>query len=79
LEARRGNRVRELGLNSFTAYYLHVVDSNGDELMEILDRVSTNETHFFREPRQFEFLSRVVVHDWAAQAAAEYRPRQIRA
>jgi chemotaxis protein methyltransferase CheR len=79
LEARLGNRVRELGLNSFTAYYRHIIDRRGDELAEMLDRVSTNETQFFREPRQFEFLSRIVVHDWAAQAAAGFRPRQIRA
>jgi chemotaxis protein methyltransferase CheR len=79
LQARLGSRLRELGFNSYRAYYRHVIDERGGELAEMIDRVSTNETQFFREPRHFEFLSRIVVHDWAAQAAAGYRPRQIRA
>jgi chemotaxis protein methyltransferase CheR len=79
LQARLGGRLRELGLDSYRAYYLHLFNNRGDELTEMIDRVCTNETQFFREPRHFEFLSRVVVHDWAAQAAAGFRPRQIRA
>ena len=79
LEARLGTRVRELGLNSFSAYYQHVIDRRGEELAEMLNRVATNETKFFRELRQFEFLSQLAVHDWQAQAAAGFRPRQIRA
>ena len=79
LQARLGGRLRELGLDSYRAYYLRLIDNRGDELTEMIDRVCTNETQFFREPRHFEFLSRVVVHDWVAQAAAGFRPRQIRA
>ncbi|HEX2228963.1 MAG TPA: protein-glutamate O-methyltransferase [Candidatus Binatia bacterium] len=79
IQARLGGRLRELGLDSYHAYYLHLTINRGDELTEMIDRVCTNETKFFREPRHFEFLSRVVVHDWAAQAAAGFRPRQIRA
>jgi chemotaxis protein methyltransferase CheR len=79
LEARLGSRLRELGLKSYGGYYRYVMDVQGDELAEMIDRVCTNETHFFREPRHFEFLSRVVVHDWTTQAAAGFRPRQIRA
>ncbi|MGH7930510.1 MAG: CheR family methyltransferase [Candidatus Binatia bacterium] len=77
LEARLGNRVRELGFDSYTAYYRYVIDTRGNELTEMLDRISTNETRFFREPQQFDFLTRLVVHDWAAQAAIGLRPRQI--
>jgi chemotaxis protein methyltransferase CheR len=79
LQARLGSRLRELGLKSYRAYYRYVMDVQGDELTEVIDRICTHETHFFREPRHFEFLSRIVVHDWAAQAAAGFRPRQIRA
>ena len=57
LEARLGRRLRELGLESFLDYYQRVTtDPTGHELVQLLDRVTTNETHFFREPRQFEFL-----------------------
>ena len=78
LEARLGKRVFELGLDSFSAYYRYLLDNSDEELPEMLDRVSTNETHFFRDRRQFDFLSRLVVFDWTAQADAGLRPRHIR-
>jgi chemotaxis protein methyltransferase CheR len=80
LEARLSKRVQDLGLASFSAYYRRLIDDRGGhELIAMLDRVTTNETQFFREARQFDFLSRLVVHDWTAQADAGYRLRQIRA
>jgi chemotaxis protein methyltransferase CheR len=79
LEARLSKRINELGLASFSAYYEHVLqDRGGHELVIMLDRITTNETQFFREARQFEFLSQLVVHDWSAQADAGFRQRQIR-
>jgi len=78
VDARLAKRIRELGLDSFAAYYHHVVDDrDGAELIQLLDRVSTNETHFFREPRQFEFLGTRIVADWTAEAAAGMRSRRI--
>jgi chemotaxis protein methyltransferase CheR len=79
LEARLIRRVRGLDLNSFAAYYQYVVeDSDGDELTELLDRVSTNQTHFFRERRQFEFLEQRVFPEWTAKEAARLRSSRIR-
>jgi chemotaxis protein methyltransferase CheR len=80
LEARLSRRIRELGLASFSAYYACLFeDQSGHELVDMLDRITTNETQFFRESRQFDFLSQLVVHDWTAQADAGFRQRQIRA
>ena len=79
LEARLGNRVRELGFVSFTAYYRYVVAGHEDELVQMLDRISTNETRFFREPQQFDFLAGLVLNDWTAQASVGLRSRRIRA
>ena len=79
LEARLGRRLRELGLESFLDYYQRVTtDPTGHELVQLLDRVTTNETHFFREPGQFEFLEHVLLPDWRAQAEAGLRPRHLR-
>jgi chemotaxis protein methyltransferase CheR len=79
LEARLGKRIRELGLTSFSAYYAHLLeDRSGHELITMLDRITTNETQFFREGRQFEFLSQLLVHDWTAQAEAGFRDRHVR-
>jgi len=79
LEARLSKHIRELGLDSFGAYYKRVAEErDGEELVHMLDRVSTNETHFFREPRQFEFLEGGVFPEWHAQANAGAKPKRIR-
>lgn len=57
LISRLAKRLRDLRLESFDAYYRHVVgDPSGDELMRMLDLISTNKTDFFREPKHFDFL-----------------------
>ncbi len=79
LEARLGRRLRELGLESYLAYYQYVTeDPSESELVRLLDRVSTNETHFFREPRQFDFLEQKILPNWVMQADRGLRPQQVR-
>ncbi|MCX5905633.1 MAG: protein-glutamate O-methyltransferase CheR, partial [Deltaproteobacteria bacterium] len=57
IKARLGKRIREGQFNSFREYYQFVVgDSSGQELVHLLDSISTNFTSFFREPQHFEFL-----------------------
>ena len=63
LVGRLTRRLRELGLASFAAYYKRVKADPAERVL-MVDRVSTNETHFFREPRQFEFLESVILPDW---------------
>ncbi len=75
---RLSRRVRELGLKSFREYCGRV-ESDAGERIEMLDRIATNETHFFREPRHFELLSRQILPRWSADAARGLRPRRVRA
>ncbi len=78
LEGRLAKRLRELGLDSFGAYYRRVVEEgDGEELIHLLDRISTNETHFFREPRQFEFLEQHIFPEWSSQASSGIRSRRL--
>lgn len=77
LVGRLSKRLRELGLKSFREYY-SVVTSDPEEFTRMLNAVSTNETRFFREPRQFEFLEKRLVPQWIADAAAGKRARRIR-
>ena len=80
LVGRLSRRVRELGLESFEAYYHHVVDgANPAERVELINNICTHETQFFREPRQFEFLEQTLAPRWRAEAEAGARPKQIRA
>ena len=56
LTSRLAGRLRELHLDSFGAYFRHVTQVDPSEQVRMLDCITTNETRFFREPRQFEFL-----------------------
>lgn len=45
------------GFESFRAYYEHVVkDRSGQAVLELIDRISTNHTSFFREKDHFVFM-----------------------
>ncbi len=77
LVGRLSARLRELGLADLGAY-LEVVRRSPGELTQMIDRICTNETRFFREPQQFEAIARTAIPAWRAAAAAR-RPRVIRA
>ena len=79
LEARLTRRLRELGLDSFAAYYHKVLAvDDSDELIILLNRIATNETHFFREPKQFEFLANHIIPAWQSQGHGANGSRTIR-
>jgi chemotaxis protein methyltransferase CheR len=79
LTGRLSRRLRELGMVSFRQYYDHVVaDKTGQEGVFLLDAITTNETHFFREPKQFEYLQHELVPEWEAQAERGQRRKHIR-
>ena len=79
LEARLTRRLRELGLDSFAAYYQKVLAvDDSEELIILLNRIATNETHFFREPKQFEFLGNHIIPAWQSQGHGATGTRSIR-
>jgi chemotaxis protein methyltransferase CheR len=70
LVSRVAGRLRELGVTSFEEYFRLVDDpAAADERARLLDRICTNETHFFRDPRQFLFLNETVFPRLEAEAA----------
>jgi len=54
---RLASRLRHYGLDSYGRYF-ELLQSGGqpDELQIAVDLLTTNETHFFREPKHFDFL-----------------------
>jgi len=78
VSGRLGRRVRALGCRDFTAYYQHV-EADGAERTAMLDCISTNETRFFREPQQFQFLEQSLLPRWRAMGDAGQIPKRIRA
>jgi chemotaxis protein methyltransferase CheR len=63
VEGRLRKRVRALGLTGLQAYGTHLFDRGGldDELIHLIDCVTTNKTDFFREASHFEFLRDIAV------------------
>ena len=76
VEGRLARRLRDLGLD-FADYY-RLVESDPRERVHMLDCICTNETHFFREPRQFEFLESHVFPEWRARAEEGRMARRVR-
>ena len=77
LVGRLARRLRELGLVSYGDYFERVVEDEAEKI-RMLDAICTNETHFFREPRHFEFLAERIFPAWRAEADAGKRARRIR-
>jgi chemotaxis protein methyltransferase CheR len=77
LVGRLAKRLRELGLGSYGDYYERVEASEAERI-RMIDAICTNETHFFREPRHFEFLDERVFPAWRDEADAGRRARKIR-
>jgi chemotaxis protein methyltransferase CheR len=72
-------RVRALGFTSFGEYVDFACSpENEQEMVHLLDLLTTNETQFFREPQHFEFLQNRLLPAWKAAADAGQRSRVIR-
>jgi len=77
VEGRLGGRLRELGLKSYRSY-AHRVEEDEQERILMLDRITTNETRFFREPHHFRFLEEKLFPQWQEEGARGERRRTIR-
>jgi chemotaxis protein methyltransferase CheR len=77
MAGRLGRRVRALGLPSY-ADYCQLARRDAQERQRLLEAICTHETRFFREPRQFELLEKVIVPEWRRLAAGGQRSRHVR-
>ena len=74
LTGRLARRLRMLGLTTMKEYFNLVSQSDQQhERALMIDCITTNETHFFREPRHFDFLVQQVFPRWKREAAAGER------
>jgi len=78
VRARLGKRIREGGFRSYRAYYEYVRrDTTGRELCDLLDAISTNTTHLFREKQHFDFLAQAL-KEWTDDRPWRAAHRQVR-
>ena len=63
LEARLQKRLKALGMHSFQEYSDFIFSQAGreQEIIHLIDVVTTNKTDFFREPQHFDFLVREAI------------------
>jgi len=77
VETRLNKRMRALGLRSHHDYVSYVFSEEGmeKELSNLIDAVTTNTTHFFRENQHFEYLSGRILPAWLQQQGLYKRMR----
>jgi chemotaxis protein methyltransferase CheR len=67
--SRLAKRLRHHGIAGYGGYCdLLRSPAGGEELQFLIDRISTNHTHFFREGKHFDYLSEVVIPRWQAES-----------
>jgi len=71
LEARVKRRLKALGMESYHQYCDYLFSHRGmrEEIISLIDVVTTNKTDFFREPAHFDFLVQRTLPEWTAQTA----------
>ncbi|HTW65971.1 MAG TPA: CheR family methyltransferase [Bryobacteraceae bacterium] len=73
LEIRLRRRLRKLNVSSYAEYCAQVFAPEGDanELVHLIDVVTTNKTDFFREAGHFDYLVSKALPDLAARFGAD--------
>jgi chemotaxis protein methyltransferase CheR len=72
-------RLRALEITSLESYFERVErPDQQEERSRMIDAITTNETRFFREPRQFDFLVQRVFPHWGVDAERGSRSRRVR-
>ncbi len=75
VKARLGKRLREGKFTSFAEYYRYVTNEGGiDELIVMIDSISTNLTSFFREESHFRKLREIAPAMLAASETMHHVP-----
>jgi chemotaxis protein methyltransferase CheR len=76
---RLSRRLRALQIPTLDQYYDLVTQLNQhEERVSMIDVITTNETRFFRDPRQFEFLEVRAIPRWRADAQQGVRSKTVR-
>jgi chemotaxis protein methyltransferase CheR len=67
LSNRLRKRLQKLNLETFAEYYTYIqkLPDKSKEIEALIDVVSTNETYFFRNERQFDALTQVCFKELA--------------
>jgi len=65
VQARLMKRLRELDIDTYRDYYDYLMDNYRDEIVNLINVITTNKTDFFREPKHFEYMSGEALPEFA--------------
>ena len=72
-------RLRATGISGFAEYYAFLTSPRGgDEMPLFLDAITTNETFFFRDTQNYDWLGDTFLPEIIQHAALRKRPRVLR-
>ncbi|CAK0779503.1 Chemotaxis protein methyltransferase [Azospirillaceae bacterium] len=79
LEGRLRRRLKERKMESFAQYCRYLFEEGGldEELISLIDVVTTNKTEFFRESDHFDFLIQTVVPSLIERGIGIQRPLMV--
>lgn len=73
VSARLSKRMMALGMQNYNEYYEYVLDDRSlEEIGILIDAISTNVTHFFREGDHFELLAEIMQR-WEMEGQRQFR------
>jgi chemotaxis protein methyltransferase CheR len=75
VQGRLARRLRELGLPSYEAYCEYLRDAGPEELVGLINAITTNVTSFYRENHHFEALSSYMLPEAMKRNSASRRIR----
>lgn len=71
IEGRLSNLIVEHGFSTFGQYLDFIfADTSGKEIVNFVNKVTTNHTYFWREPRHYEYLTSTVL-PWIEETARD--------
>lgn len=80
VEARLRKRLRDLNMQTYAEYCNFLFSQKGaeEEITHMVDVITTNKTDFFREPKQFTFLSDIALPEFVnTDGAGIQRPLKV--
>ena len=59
MQSRLIKRLKALRLQDYAMYYDFLMKNYDDEVVNLINCITTNKTDFFREPKHFEFIKNI--------------------
>ncbi len=73
MQSRLMKRLRVLNLDNYKNYYQYLINNYEQEIINLINCITTNKTDFFREPKHFDFIREVVLPDFEQRRGDKLR------